>query len=402
MRRITILLLGAGPGRRRRRAGAAGAVAARACSAPAGRSRRRWCSARCWTRTSRCGRSTIRTCSEWVGLLNPRGEIDFNGRHARTSTPATRAALDRLPRPAGAAALRAARALRGAASAQPARLAVLARFRRCRADAPIAWRSRRASCRSRWSARSAFDASGGFTGAVSPKTTLDGGYGFSDVQFDRNAEVNRFLRGGHSNAPAPRSDARADAAVLGGRRLRGPRHASVAAGEQIFDVQSLAPRRVTRFTRATSMRGGVGATYMAVPTAGCRCGVRRSRVARSQRGRGRRGRSARSAVRAVARLRRTDAADHRVGRRRAAVRQGTLRRLRPPVVRGDAPGRDDCPGLVHLRSVFYTATVGYAINRWLRVEGFYTGAHQTSSARGLIDRTRVGFQFVTSKPVRIQ
>ena len=59
-------------------------------------------------------------------------------------------------------------------------------------------------------------------------------------------------------------------------------------------------------------------------------------------------------------------------------------------------------GVIRLRSMFYTATAGYSVSRWLRAEGFFTGAHQTSSARGEVDRARIGFQFVTSKPVRIE
>ena len=46
--------------------------------------------------------------------------------------------------------------------------------------------------------------------------------------------------------------------------------------------------------------------------------------------------------------------------------------------------------------------VGYAVARWLRVEGFYSASFQDSSARGEVDRTRIGVQFITFKPVRIE
>jgi hypothetical protein len=36
------------------------------------------------------------------------------------------------------------------------------------------------------------------------------------------------------------------------------------------------------------------------------------------------------------------------------------------------------------------------------MEAFYTFAHQTSSAQGNVDRNRIGIQFVTFKPMRIQ
>ncbi|MGE0444755.1 MAG: hypothetical protein AB7P99_05960 [Vicinamibacterales bacterium] len=46
--------------------------------------------------------------------------------------------------------------------------------------------------------------------------------------------------------------------------------------------------------------------------------------------------------------------------------------------------------------------ISYAIARWIRVEGFYSASFQDSSARGEVDRTRVGVQFITFKPVRIE
>jgi hypothetical protein len=55
-----------------------------------------------------------------------------------------------------------------------------------------------------------------------------------------------------------------------------------------------------------------------------------------------------------------------------------------------------------LDSVWIQTSAGYSISRWLRAEAFYTGTHQTSTARGLVDRTRIGFQLITSKPVRIE
>ena len=58
--------------------------------------------------------------------------------------------------------------------------------------------------------------------------------------------------------------------------------------------------------------------------------------------------------------------------------------------------------LVQLDSYWTNASVGYMVARWLRVEGFLMVNQQFSSAQGNVERTRVGVQFVTSKPVRIQ
>jgi len=55
-----------------------------------------------------------------------------------------------------------------------------------------------------------------------------------------------------------------------------------------------------------------------------------------------------------------------------------------------------------LRSHWLTATIGYAIQRWVRVEGFYAGTHQNiDRPGGRMNRNRIGFQITTSKPLRI-
>jgi hypothetical protein len=49
------------------------------------------------------------------------------------------------------------------------------------------------------------------------------------------------------------------------------------------------------------------------------------------------------------------------------------------------------------------ATVGYSVQRWLRLEGFYNGAFQhTTVEGGRIDRNRIGVQAVTGYPVRLR
>lgn len=59
-------------------------------------------------------------------------------------------------------------------------------------------------------------------------------------------------------------------------------------------------------------------------------------------------------------------------------------------------------GTLLLDSWWTGGSVGYAAARWLRIEGFYNGSFQHSSAQGQVNRTRVGIQLVTLKPVRIQ
>jgi hypothetical protein len=61
------------------------------------------------------------------------------------------------------------------------------------------------------------------------------------------------------------------------------------------------------------------------------------------------------------------------------------------------------PGRLRLRTTRITASVGYAPRPWVRMEGFYSKAFQTSLIPGGdIDRNRIGFVIITSRPVRMQ
>lgn len=56
-----------------------------------------------------------------------------------------------------------------------------------------------------------------------------------------------------------------------------------------------------------------------------------------------------------------------------------------------------------LKSLWFQNWVGYSIQRWLRIEGYYWRSQQDSQfAGGRVDRNRVGIQLVTTMPMRIQ
>ena len=56
-----------------------------------------------------------------------------------------------------------------------------------------------------------------------------------------------------------------------------------------------------------------------------------------------------------------------------------------------------------LQSRWVEASIGYLARPWMRVEGFYADAHQTTILPGgALDRRRFGFQVITVKPVRIR
>jgi len=56
-----------------------------------------------------------------------------------------------------------------------------------------------------------------------------------------------------------------------------------------------------------------------------------------------------------------------------------------------------------LRSLRMHTILGWEPQPWVRLEAFYSIVQQTSlQAGGYLDRNRVGFQIVTSKPMRMQ
>jgi hypothetical protein len=56
-----------------------------------------------------------------------------------------------------------------------------------------------------------------------------------------------------------------------------------------------------------------------------------------------------------------------------------------------------------LKSLWLQTWVGYSIQRWLRVEGYFWRSQQDSQyAGGRVDRNRIGIQLVTAMPMRIQ
>ena len=56
-----------------------------------------------------------------------------------------------------------------------------------------------------------------------------------------------------------------------------------------------------------------------------------------------------------------------------------------------------------LRSLWIEGIIGYHVQPWLRLEGFYSGSRQTIAQPGTErDHNRVGFQIVTFKPLRVR
>lgn len=56
-----------------------------------------------------------------------------------------------------------------------------------------------------------------------------------------------------------------------------------------------------------------------------------------------------------------------------------------------------------LQSIWWNNVLGFAVQRWFRIEGYYSFSHQdTRQAGGKIDRHVAGVQFVVAEPMRIR
>jgi hypothetical protein len=82
-----------------------------------------------------------------------------------------------------------------------------------------------------------------------------------------------------------------------------------------------------------------------------------------------------------------------LARNRFYVQESAALRRTNPFVAGEVP----------LNSMWIDTLGGYALERWLRLEGYYVFTRQdTRLAGGLISRHVVGVQLVISEPVRIR
>jgi hypothetical protein len=337
---------------------------------------------------------------EWVGIVNPRGEIDYNGRRTRFNAGYS-GALE---------------AYRDVSELnryeQKARL-----YTRHQATARLHTEARLSYTVSPTTDRlelgtvpfidiggRSFDAVGAVTLSTSPRTQVVGEYRFQRVDFDRdeNRERVAILDGGYAHSPLVRvSHAATSRLSVGGEWQY--RRATVAEGARNFDVQTALGQLGYQLAPHTTVSAAAGVAHLAI-----------SGTDVSTWG---------PALRA--------ALEHQVDRttiwlhyQRAFIpsfsfggltgNQELAAGLTAPLTRG---GRLTATGSLAyskadpvealgvgfgLDTLSTHGSLGYQVAPWLRTEGFLSLMHQTSSIRGNFNRTRVGIQFVTFKPVRIQ
>jgi hypothetical protein len=338
--------------------------------------------------------------SELVGTVNPRGEVTFNGRRGRFnagysgSLEAYRnvSELNRYEQ-RGRIATQYRATPRVSTQASASYTATPTTDRLELGGLPFVDIGGRA-----------FDASGGMTFSISPRTQIAGQYRFQHIAFDRDEVLvrNVFLEGGHAHSPLARvKHSLTQRLAVGGEWQY--RLATLDGGVQNFNAQTALGEVSYQIARNTSVAGGAGASHLEVSNtdvsmwgpafrAGIEHQAGRTTVA---------ARYSRSFVPSFSFGGLTGNQEFAVSAALPLTRGGRLQ-LTGNVAYTKAEPVEELGVGFGLDSLWTNVSLGYMVAPWLRTEGFVSTMHQTSTARGNIDRTRIGIQFVTFKPVRIQ
>jgi predicted porin len=338
---------------------------------------------------------------EWVGLVNPRGELLFIGRHTRFNAGYSGAleayrTLDALNR-----------------FEQRSRGSLQHQFSpRLQLDASASYSVSPTTDRLEIGtlpfvdigSRTA-DAGGSMRLAASPRTSIEAEYRFQRMRFDRDEEQRAafaFLNGGHAHSPAARVLYAVSRRVSVGGEWQ-YRHATLEGFDSSFGVQNVLGNASYQVGPATSVSGAVGGSRVEVHTTGAttwgpsvRAGLEHQvrRVAITAR-------YFRSFVPSFSFGGLTGNQQFSAGVRAPLSAGGRLLAGGSTTFSRTSPVEELGVGF-QVDSLSIQGTVAYQFAPWLRTEGFVTSTHQTSTARGNVDRLRIGIQFVTSKPVRIE
>jgi hypothetical protein len=234
--------------------------------------------------------------------------------------------------------------------------------------------------------------------ALSKYTSMKVSYNFQWVKFDRDDPLAPLLRGGHSHGAtlSLRHAISENTTLLADYDIQ---HAIVAVNGT-FDVQNAGAgveRKLSDYTRIY-LAGGVarvGVTNFAAPRTGpvLRGGIlhqyQRAAIDLSY---------SRSYVPAFG-----FGGTYQNEEIATAVRLPLSQRLYTNSSVSWRRNEPLTPGDPSLRSVWIEGVVGYSVQPWLRLEGFYAGSRQTIAQPGTErDHNRVGFQIVTFKPLRVR
>ena len=336
--------------------------------------------------------------SEWVGIVSPRGEIDFNGRHSRFNAGysgtlhayRTLDALSRYDQSARASARHQATPRLSLQTTHSARMTPTTEDLEIAGLPYVRLGSR------------AYTGGGGVGYALSDRTSLAAQYSAQWVSFEQANEVEfHGLRGGTSQGASMSVTRRLDSRLSTGASYQYVR-SDLAHSDLTAHIQRAQGEVGWRLGPSTSVAGSAGVAHLSVPLNDATAtGPAFGAGIEHQEGR----------LRMTARFEQSFAAGYAFS---GAILHRTLTgNVYLPLMRGRmyvngsagihrASPPEGVVDIITLDSVVAGTSVGYQASRWLRLEGFYTASFQDSSARGEYNRMRVGFQLVTSKPVRIE
>jgi hypothetical protein len=248
------------------------------------------------------------------------------------------------------------------------------------------------------------DVTGNAVFALARRTSLEAAYRFQDIHFERAESelLPAYLNGGYAHSPSLSLRQTLSSRLSAGTSYE-YRRAIVGEGAAHFNVQNAMGDVRYRVLENTVVSGALGASYLQI----------------SETGVDRWGPSVKGAVEHQAGLTQLHLRYERAfvpsfsfggmtgnqflsltatgpltrGGRLTASGSASYGRTEPLVELGFP---------IQLNSYWFNGSVGYQVARWLRTDAFVTSTHQRSSAQGNINRLRAGFQFSTSKPVRIQ
>jgi hypothetical protein len=341
--------------------------------------------------------------AEWVGVVNPRGEIVYNGRLTRFSAGYSGSleryrelrALDRFEQ-RGKAELthRATPRLQFGAGFSMARTPTTDRLEvNGLPFVDVGSHTR--------------DLTAQATYALGRRTSLEGGYHFQEVDFDRddlegNPLQAAILSGGYAHSPSLSVRHEFNSRFSAGSTLE-HRKATVGNGLDHFTIQNATGDIRYRLNGNTSLSASGGVSHLYLRQTNVDRWGPRIRASLEH---------AAGLTQVTLRYERAFIPSFSFGG--LTGNQFLSLSATTPLTRGGrwtttgsaSYGRteplDEIGFAIQRDSYWFNGSLGYQIARWLRADGFVTSAHQRTDALGNVNRLRAGIQFSTSKPVRIQ
>jgi hypothetical protein len=247
------------------------------------------------------------------------------------------------------------------------------------------------------------DGRGGFAYTFSAKNSLTHSVNYQVVDFDRSEDVSAILRGGRvlesMNGWRHKIDSRL---ALGADYSF--RRAIVVGDEQAFNIHTTEMAADYELSPLWSFSGGAGVVYLQeTAETSARTGPAwRVRIDRHRAGRTFHAAYIRSYIPSFGFGGTIQNQEIGVGYRTPLFGSRRFYMDNSAVFRDNQPLTHTLEQLP-LRSLRTYSTFGWEPQGWMRLEGFYSRVQQSSlRAGGQLSRNRIGFQIVTSKPVRMQ